>query len=835
MATERVTRYVRLVIDASGAKSGGREVKKALDDINSSVKRTAANMDGLRNVFAGAFAYLGVQELISYADTWNLITGRLIIATGSAEAAAVAQERLLNIANSARAPLESTAALYARLANATKELGTSQEDIARATEAVALSFRVGGASSSEAAAAAIQLAQGLGSGALQGDELRSVLENNIPLAQVIAKEFGVTVGQLRDLGSEGKLTAERVIPAIISSLDTFRAQAATIPETIGGAFAVLKNEFMALIGSFAASTGITTAISNAIIFFAQNLDSVAIFLGVLATTAIPAVISGIQALTVAIAMNPIGLIAVAVASAVVALYELRDATISFGGETATVGSIIAVVWEGIKLAITAVGDAFVWVYDLASQVFSNMASAGASFFDSVKSGLDTFLENWGLSLDTVLEWIRSAINAYIGLFVGLVSAIGPTITEGIPALFALAMATARNLVISGIEGIINAVARGLGAIGGALDNIPGIDGVGAGITKSLSVDLSGLRADTAGLTADMKAAGAAITGAFSGAQVDYVGAFGEAVSGTGAKLRDTAADVVAAAAELDRVAAPTGPAGAPIPGAPAAPGAPAGAGAGAGAGGGGGGGGSRKQAIDEETASLAKMHAELDKGIELARMSNSEREIEVELRRMLDELAKAGIEVSAQEVEVLRDKVAAYQNLQKIQGDILSASEILFDGFNKFLDGAADAIVEFGRTGKFEIKSLVGDILAQMAKLALNSIFKQLFGGLIGGGAGGGGGFLGKLLGFAQGGEFTVGGGGGTDSKLVAFRASPGERVTVDRPDQDRRGGGAQNIKVVNVIDPRQALDALKTSAGERVILNTIERNPGAVRALLSR
>lgn len=834
MATERVTRYVRLVIDASGAKSGGREVKKALDDINSSVKRTAANMDGLRNVFAGAFAYLGVQELISYADTWNLITGRLIIATGSAEAAAVAQERLLNIANSARAPLESTAALYARLANATKELGTSQEDIARATEAVALSFRVGGASSSEAAAAAIQLAQGLGSGALQGDELRSVLENNIPLAQVIAKEFGVTVGQLRDLGSEGKLTAERVIPAIVASLDTFRAQAATIPETIGGAFAVLKNEFMALIGSFAASTGITTAISNAIIFFAQNLDSVAIFLAVLSTTAIPAVIAGVQALTVAIAANPIGLIAVAVASAVVALYELRDATISFGGETATVGSIIAVVWEGIKLAITAVGDAFVWVYDLATQVYSNMTSAGASFFESVKSGLDTFLDNWGISLDAVLGWIRSAINAYIGLFVGLVAAIGPTITEGIPALFALAMATARNLVISGIESIINAVARGLGAIGGALDNIPGIDGVGAGITKSLSVDLSGLRADTAGLTAEMKAAGAAITGAFSGAQVDYVGAFGEAVTGTGAKLRDVATDVVAAAAELDRVANPTGPAGAPVPGAPAAPGAPAVPGAGAG-GGAGGGGGSRKQAIDEETASLAKMHAELDKGIELARMSNSEREIEVELRRMLDELAKAGIEVSAQEVEVLRDKVAAYQNLQKIQGDILSASEILFDGFNKFLDGAADAIVEFGRTGKFEIKSLVGDILAQMAKLALNSIFKQLFGGLIGGGAGGGGGFLGKLLGFAQGGEFTVGGGGGTDSKLVAFRASPGERVTVDRPDQDRRGGGAQNIKVVNVIDPRQALDALKTTAGERLILNTIERNPGAVRALLSR
>jgi tape measure domain-containing protein len=781
MATERVTRYIRLVIDASGAKSGGREVKRALDDINASTKRTAAAMNNLRNVFAGAFAYLGVRQLADYADTWALITGRLNVATGSAEAAAVAQARLLDIANSARAPLESTAALYARLANATKDLGTSQEDIARATEAVALSFRVGGASSNEAAASAVQLAQGLGSGALQGDELKSVLENNIPLAQVLAKAFDTNVASLRHLGKEGKLTADKVIPAIVASLDQFREQAAQIPETIGGAFTVLKNEFTAFVGTLAQSSGVTDALARGIIFLAKHLDTVAVFLGVLATAAIPAVIAGVRALGVAMLANPIGLLVAAAATAISLLYELTKVSFTFGGETAKLGTVIGVVWDKVVGSLKS-------VYAFLEKLFGDWTA-----------WLGNLVGNSAISFSDIQGFARDAVNFMI--------AVGKSFVDVWLGYFRALVAAA----IGAFKGIADAASA-----------------VGKAVKSALTGDLEGAKAalsgafdgfDFSGVEAEISATAGRVGENFGR---DFVGE-------AGAKISEGLKGVFAEAALREYVdpiqniaTATTNPVTAAT-------------------GGGdekkkGGGRAAKAKSPAEEVASLAKFNTELDRTIELSRMYNSERNIEIELRRMLDELAKAGVKVSAEEAAGLREKIELSQQLAKIQGDVLSASEILFDGFTSFIDGASNAIVEFGRTGKLEMKSLVSDILAQMAKLALNSIFKQLIGGMLGGATGSGfGGTLKGLLGFAQGGDFTVGGGGATDSKVVAFRASPGERVSVTRPDQQPAGSAAPNVKVVNVIDPKQTLDALATSAGERVILNTIERNPGAVKALLSR
>lgn len=159
------------------------------------------------------------------------------------------------------------------------------------------------------------------------------------------------------------------------------------------------------------------------------------------------------------------------------------------------------------------------------------------------------------------------------------------------------------------------------------------------------------------------------------------------------------------------------------------------------------------------------------------------------------------------------------------------------------------------------------------------SIFKSIFGGM-GGGAGGGGGimsilggmggggggggglmsllgplmsflpppfnmlggFLGPLLGFKDGGSFTVGGNGGTDSQLVAFKATPGEDVAVRTPAQQRADAEGEQAgaevkvdqKIVNVLDPSAMLDALQTTAGQRVLLNVIQSNPEAIKRALS-
>lgn len=95
------------------------------------------------------------------------------------------------------------------------------------------------------------------------------------------------------------------------------------------------------------------------------------------------------------------------------------------------------------------------------------------------------------------------------------------------------------------------------------------------------------------------------------------------------------------------------------------------------------------------------------------------------------------------------------------------------------------------------------DVLGQLAKAALSGL--NIGGGSGGGGGGFGGivtGLIGSLFGFANGGSFQVGGAGGIDSQLVAFKASPNERVTVTKPGQE---GGRATYAPVYHIDARGA------------------------------
>lgn len=98
-------------------------------------------------------------------------------------------------------------------------------------------------------------------------------------------------------------------------------------------------------------------------------------------------------------------------------------------------------------------------------------------------------------------------------------------------------------------------------------------------------------------------------------------------------------------------------------------------------------------------------------------------------------------------------------------------------------------------------------------------------------------------LGFQTGGSFVVGGQGGPDSQMVAFRATPGEKVSVARPEQVKKGdpyegGGAAapqvNARIINVLDPAMMGDYLSTPDGEQVIMNVLRRNSDTARAIVS-
>lgn len=231
---------------------GKNKSRAAFDQVNKQIEGMNNKLDQAGKALVGAFSVSAltgaIRGIANAADSYSLMNARLKLATGSQEEFNTAQAELRRIAEATQTPIESLATLYGRISRPLKEAGRSQGDILKVTEAVATSFRVSGASAEEAENGVIQFAQALGSGALRGDEFNSVAEQAPRLMQALADSLGVPVGALKEMAAQGELTASVVTDALVGQLDTLRAEAASLPETVGGAMTSLSDRWNEAIG-----------------------------------------------------------------------------------------------------------------------------------------------------------------------------------------------------------------------------------------------------------------------------------------------------------------------------------------------------------------------------------------------------------------------------------------------------------------------------------------------------------------------------------------------------------------------------------------------------------
>jgi tape measure domain-containing protein len=236
----------QLVID------GKNNTKRAFDEVNGQLntmnKQLATAGKAILATFSVSALTGAIRGIATAADGYNLMNARLKLATGSQAEFNTAQTELRRIAIATQTPLESLATLYQRISRPLKDAGRSQADILKVTEAVATSFRVSGASAVEAEQGVIQFAQALGSGALRGDEFNSVAEQAPRLMQALADSIGVPVGALKEMAAQGLLTASVVTDALVGQLDTLRAEAESLPETVGGAMTALSDRWTEAVG-----------------------------------------------------------------------------------------------------------------------------------------------------------------------------------------------------------------------------------------------------------------------------------------------------------------------------------------------------------------------------------------------------------------------------------------------------------------------------------------------------------------------------------------------------------------------------------------------------------
>lgn len=271
-------------LTASGqrAETQADKLANAHNKLSTETRQSASAATLLGTALGALGAAALARDTLMMADAYTSMQSRLKLATGSAYELVKANERLFAVSQDSRVGLEATVDLYASLSRSTEQLGLSQERLVGVTETINRALIVSGASAGAAQAALTQLGQGLASGTLRGDELNSVLEQTPRLAKAIADGMGISVGQLRKLGAEGKITGEAIIGALEGQAGKIANEFDQMEMTIGQAFTKIQNSVTKYVGDANQAAGITRGIAEAMSLAADNIDLVASGAGVLA-------------------------------------------------------------------------------------------------------------------------------------------------------------------------------------------------------------------------------------------------------------------------------------------------------------------------------------------------------------------------------------------------------------------------------------------------------------------------------------------------------------------------------------------------------------------------
>ena len=233
---------VQLELQQAQFTKGMNDAAKRLERLGSEAKKSQAGLNGLAQGFAaiqkaaaaaaaGFAAFRGFEAIVKAGDAIRNLHGSFTALLGSESRAADMLTRIFGIVERTGAPLEAVSGATQRLTIALKELGASNNQIATIAETFIKLGKVGGSSTAETAAGLQQLGQALASGKLGGDELKSIRENVPLVAQAIAQALGVTTGKLKELGEEGKLTADVVANALLKASTDAAAAFTKLPQS----------------------------------------------------------------------------------------------------------------------------------------------------------------------------------------------------------------------------------------------------------------------------------------------------------------------------------------------------------------------------------------------------------------------------------------------------------------------------------------------------------------------------------------------------------------------------------------------------------------------------
>lgn len=204
-------------------------------EFNNTIRQGSNAVDSMADKITGMVsAYVGIQsvgKLVDLSDEYTQTTARLNMINDGLQSTADLQDKIFASAQNSRAAYLQTADVVAKLALRAGSVWESNEETIAFAETLNKAFVVAGASQEEMNSASLQLTQALGSGVLRGEELNAVFEAAPNIIQTIADYLGVGIGEIREMASEGQITADVVKNALLGSAEEIDAQFQSMPMT----------------------------------------------------------------------------------------------------------------------------------------------------------------------------------------------------------------------------------------------------------------------------------------------------------------------------------------------------------------------------------------------------------------------------------------------------------------------------------------------------------------------------------------------------------------------------------------------------------------------------
>ena len=262
-ATEPLTKYIRIAQQASGATNAAKAATKDFEKVQKTASASTDSLVSKVKNLVGAYAGMKtITGLINLSDTMTQTTARLNMMNDGLQDTAELNQMIYESAQRSRGAYQETADMVAKLGTLAGDAFNSSAEIVAFAEQINKQMTLSGASTTGAQAAMLQLTQAMSSGVLRGEELNSILEQTPTIAQSIADYMGVTTGEMREMASEGAISAEVVKNAMFAAADETNAKFAQMPMTWAQVWTSFKNT----------ATMALQPVLNGVNWLANNID-----------------------------------------------------------------------------------------------------------------------------------------------------------------------------------------------------------------------------------------------------------------------------------------------------------------------------------------------------------------------------------------------------------------------------------------------------------------------------------------------------------------------------------------------------------------------------------